>query len=115
MDMKLSIRTRDVELTDALREHIERRLEFAFDTFRDHVHEALVYLMDLNGPKGGVDKLAQITVRVSRVGELAVRETGTTMHAALNRAARRLKYRLSEALRAEETLSRESIRTAQAA
>jgi ribosome-associated translation inhibitor RaiA len=113
--MELSIRTRDVELTDALREQVARRLEFALDTFRDHVEYTLVYLMDLNGPKGGVDKLAQITVRVPRIGELAVRETGTTIPAALNRAARRLKYRLSEALRAEESLSRESIRTARAA
>jgi ribosome-associated translation inhibitor RaiA len=31
--MELSIRTRDVELTDALRDQITRRLEFAFDTF----------------------------------------------------------------------------------
>lgn len=113
--MELSIRTRNLELTDALREQIERRLDFALDRFRDHVQDALVYLMDLNGPKGGVDKLAQITVRVSRIGEMAVRETGTTTSAALNRAARRLKYRLAEALRAEETLSRESIRTAEAA
>ena len=113
--MELSIRTRNVELTDALREQIERRLEFAFDTFRDHVQDALVYLVDLNGPKGGVDKLAQITVRVSRIGDLAVRETGTTTSAALNRAVRRLKYRLGEALRAEEALSRDSIRTVQAA
>ncbi len=86
--MELSIRTRNIELTDPLREQIERRLEFAFDTFRDHVQDALVYLVDLNGPKGGVDKLAQITVRVSRIGDLAVRETGTTTSAALNRAVR---------------------------
>jgi ribosomal subunit interface protein len=113
--MQISIRTRDIELTDALRDQIERRLKFALDAFQDHVQDALVYLMDLNGPKGGVDKLAQITIRVPGVGELAVRETGTTMPAALNRATRRLKYRLSEALSAVETLSRESIRTAQAA
>ena len=109
--MELTIRTRDVELTDELREKITQRLEFALDTFSDHVDEALVYLMDLNGPKGGVDKLCQITVRARGVGELPVRETGTTLQAALNRAARRLKYRLSEALRETETISRESIRT----
>ena len=113
--MELSIRTRDLELTDALREHIERRIEFALDTFGDHVQDTLVYLMDLNGPKGGVDKLVQITVRVHRIGELAVRETGTTMPAALNRAVRRLKYRLAEALRAEDSVSRDSIRTVRAA
>lgn len=113
--MKLSIRTRDIELTDELREHVERRLERALDTFRDHVQDAHVYLMDLNGPKGGVDKLAQITVRVSRIGDVAVRDTGTTTSAALSRAARRLKYVLGEALRSEDTISRESIRTAEAA
>lgn len=113
--MELSIRTRNVELTDALRDKIERSVGRALDTFRAQAPEAFVYLMDLNGPKGGVDKLAQITVRVPRIGDLAVRETGTTMQAALNRAARRLKYRLAEALRAEDTLSRESIRTPHAA
>ena len=113
--MKLSIRTRDVELTDALREGITRRLEFALDTFDDHVEDAFVYLMDLNGLKGGVDKLCQITVRARGIGDLAVRDTGTTFPAALNRAARRVKYRLAEALRASDGTSRESIRTAQAA
>jgi hypothetical protein len=49
------------------------------------------------------------------IGEVAVRESGTTIQAALYRAARRLKYRLSEALRAEQTRTRESIRTAQTA
>ena len=113
--MELTIRTRDVELTEALRERITRRLEFALDTFEDHIEDAFVYMMDLNGPKGGVDKLCQITVRAGRIGDLAVRETGTTFQAALNRAARRLKYRISEALRAGESRSRKSIRTALAA
>ena len=113
--MELTIRTRDIELTEALRDHIVSRLKSALDSFRDHVQEAVVYLMDLNGPKGGVDKLAQITIRISKIGELAVRESGTTMPAAFNRAARRLKYRVADAVRAEETVSRESIRTTQAA
>jgi ribosome-associated translation inhibitor RaiA len=113
--MELFIRTRDIELTDEIREQITRRLEFAFDTFADSVENALVYLVDLNGPKGGVDKLCQITVQARGLGELAVRETGTTLNAALNRAARRLKYRLSEAFRERESRSRESIRTAKVA
>jgi ribosome-associated translation inhibitor RaiA len=45
--MELSIRMRDLELTDALREQITRHLEFALDTFEDHVEDALVYLIDL--------------------------------------------------------------------
>ena len=62
-----------------------------------------------------MDKLCQITVRVRGIGELPVRESATTLQAAINRAGRRLKYRLSEAIRANENVSRESVRTAQAA
>lgn len=113
--MELTIRTHDVELTDQLREHITRRLAFALDKFEDRVEEAFVYVMDLNGPKGGVDKLCQIAVRARGIGDLAVRETATTLQAATNRAVRRLKYRLSEALRAAGTHSRDSVRSVKAA
>jgi putative sigma-54 modulation protein len=80
-------------------ELITRRIQLALDTFGDCVKESWVYLMDLNGPKGGVDKLCQLGVHVRRVGDIVVRESGSTSPAALNRAARRLKYRVSEALR----------------
>lgn len=109
--MKLAIRTRNIELTDELRDRVSRRLQLSLDAFDDHIEDGFVYLMDLNGPKGGVDKLCQITVRARGVGELAIRETGTSLHVALNRAARRMKYRLSEALRASDATARDSIRT----
>ena len=82
--MELSIRTRDVELTDALREQITRRLEFAFDTFEDHIEDAFVYLIDLNGPKGGVDKLCQIIVRARGLGELPFVRPARRLPAAMN-------------------------------
>lgn len=113
--MELTIRTRNFELTDAIREHVTRRLELALDAFGQHVEDVHVYLADLNGPKGGVDKLAQISVKVRRDGEIAVRETGTTLYAAINRAIRRTKYRVAETIRAGEAPARESIRTAEAA
>ena len=113
--MKLTIRSRGIELTGAIRESIQRRLELALDTHQDAIEDVAVYLMDLNGPRGGVDKLCHLTIRARRAGEVTARETGTTFQVALNRAAHRLKYRLSEALRAAESTSRESIRTAQAA
>jgi putative sigma-54 modulation protein len=109
--MELSIRSRAVNLTDELRDLVSRRVQFALDTFADHLEGTLVYLIDLNGPKGGVDKLCQITVRVRGVGDVVVRETGSSVGAALNRASRRIKYRISEALRLAGRPSTESIRT----
>lgn len=109
--MQLSIRTRDVELNDEIRELVERRMQFALDAFQDRIESIGVYFMDLNGPKGGVDKICQVAVRVKGVGELVVLERGPRLAQTLNRAARRLKYRVSEAVRRAVRPSPESIRT----
>jgi hypothetical protein len=90
-------------------------MQLSLDTFGDRIEDAFVYLMDLNGPKGGVDKLCQITVQAHRIGDVVVRETGPTVVTALNRAARRAKYRVSEALRQADRPSTETIRTGEVA
>lgn len=113
--MELSIRTRDFELTRAFRAWVTRRLAFALANFQDHIEDTSVYLMDLNGPKGGVDKLCQVRVRARGIGDIAVRETGKTFDAVVNRVVRRLKYRLAEGIRSVNTPLRESVRAAQAA
>jgi ribosome-associated translation inhibitor RaiA len=111
--MELSIRSRGIDLSDELRDLVARRMQFALDTFEDRVDLTSVYLADLNGPKGGVDKLCQITLRTQGAGEIAVRDTGPSVETALNRAASRVKYRLAEALRqANRPSSTESIRKA---
>lgn len=113
--MELSIRTRDFELTRAFRAWVTRRLAFALAKFKDHIEDISVYLMDLNGPKGGVDKLCQVRVRARGIGYVTVRATGKTFDAVVNRAARRLKYRLAEGIRSVHTPLRKSVPTAQAA
>ena len=112
--MELSIRGRAVNVTDETRELVTRRIQLALDTFKDRMEAVSVYLIDLNGPKRGIDKLCQITVRVHGVGELVVVEQGLTLAAALNRASARMKYRISEAIRRAVRPTLESIRTAPA-
>jgi putative sigma-54 modulation protein len=109
--MQLSIRSRDVEIDDDIRDLVERRTRFALDAFKDRVESVAVYFMDLNGPKGGVDKICQMAVRVRGVGELIVLERGPRLTQTLNRAARRLKYRVSEGVRRAVRPASESIRT----
>lgn len=108
--MQISIRTRAIEVTDELRDLVTRRLELALDTFKGRIETASVYLTDMNGPRRGVDKLCQITVSVRGIGNLVVLERGLTVPGALSRAAGRVKYRVSEALRRTIRPSTESIR-----
>ena len=108
--MELSIRTHSIEITDSLRDLISRRLHFALDVFEDRIRHASVYLADINGPRGGVDKSCQLTASVRGIGDILVSADGATSEAALTRAARRLKYLVSEAIRQAQRPATESIR-----
>lgn len=90
--MQIEIRTRGIEMTNDIRQHIERRIRFALGRFGAEVDSVLVRLDDINGPRGGVDKRCHIVVVGSRIGALTVDERDADMIAvverALDRAAR---------------------------
>jgi ribosome-associated translation inhibitor RaiA len=94
--MKLSIRARDFEWTPEIRKQVERNIEFAVDRHKEQVSDISVYLADLNGPKGGVDKLCQITANLRGRGKpIAILEKGTDILPAVYRATRRLRNRIA--------------------
>ena len=97
--MELSIRTDSIELTDSLRDLVTRRIRLALDKFEGRIVDTFVDLMGLNSPKEDRNKLCLIRVRVHGLGEMVVRETASTEAAALDRAACRIKHRVSTALR----------------
>ena len=60
--MRLDIRSRNVALTSELRQHIDRRVGQALNRFEQHVGSVRIALTDVNGPKGGPDKVCRLTV-----------------------------------------------------
>jgi len=85
--MKIDIRGHRIELTEALRAHIERRLQFALGQFGARVTAVTVTVEDLNGPRGGVDKQCRITVVLVSTSHLRVEVLGTEITAAVDQAA----------------------------
>jgi ribosome-associated translation inhibitor RaiA len=88
--MTISIRVRDMEWTDELREKVERSIAFALDRYQTQVTDVAVYLTDLNGPKGGVDKLCQITAVLRRGKPVMILEQGSDVMPTVNTALNRL-------------------------
>jgi putative sigma-54 modulation protein len=60
--MQLEIRGRDVDITDRLRDHIERRLGFALGRFAQRIKRVLVCVGELNGPRGDIDKGCRLAI-----------------------------------------------------
>jgi putative sigma-54 modulation protein len=94
LPVTIDFRVRGIDFTDELREAVERIVVFAVDRYDTQVDKISVYLADLNGPKGGVDKLCQITARFSRGNPVQILERGSKILTTVNRAARRLGHRI---------------------
>jgi hypothetical protein len=92
--MEISVRTRDIVWNDDLQNQVRRSIEFAVDRHRTRIDRISVYLTDVNGPRGGVDKRCQLIADVRGANPVTILETGDDLMAMLNRAARRLGYRI---------------------
>ncbi len=87
--MRLDIHTHRFTLTDALRCHVQRRLNLALNSGDDQILRIVIRLSDINGPRGGADKRCQIQVVLANVPDVIIRETQADLYAAIDRATDR--------------------------
>ena len=87
--MQIEMQALDFTLTQALRSHLKRRLDFALSTRYDQIQRIQVRLSDINGPRGGADKCCQIHIVLPRQSDVVIQDTETDMYAAINRATER--------------------------
>ena len=96
--MRLDIRSRNVAVTSELRQHIDRRVGQALNRFEQHVGSVRIALTDVNGPKGGPDKVCRLTVVLASCDQVAVTEYGSNLFRIVDRVADRVKQRVSSVL-----------------
>ncbi len=92
--MKITVRTRDLDWNENLRTQVERSIEYAVDRYRGRIEGISLFLSDVNGPRGGVDKLCRMTAYVRGIRPVLISEAGDDLLAVLGRAARRLGFRI---------------------
>ena len=77
-------------MTDALAEHVRRRLGVVLTRHRDRVKRVGVRIGDENGPRGGVDKFCRIQVRLLDAPVAVIEDVGVDLYAAIDSAAERV-------------------------
>jgi ribosome-associated translation inhibitor RaiA len=85
--MQISIQAQGFRMTPALSEHVKRRLSFALSRSSEQIQRINVWLADVNGPRGGIDKCCRLEVRLPRQGSLMVEQFDSDMYAAISRSA----------------------------
>lgn len=97
--MRIHVLADGFELTDGIRAHAHKRLQYAIGWATEHVETAHLRLFDLNGPKGGEDKCCRIRIECRRgAGDLTIEETQPDLYVAIDRAADRARRNLSRHL-----------------
>ncbi len=97
--MNIQIRERNVDVTNVLRAHVERRLAFALSRFGDRVDRVLVRFSE-SGHGGGADKRCQINVGL-RPQVVRVEDIDLDLFAAVDHAANRVSRSVARALERE--------------
>ena len=87
--MQIHIQSQGFTLTEALREHAERRLRFGLTRGSDHIRRVEMRLSDINGPRGGADKRCSIVVALESLPEVVFEDIENDLYIAIDRAADR--------------------------
>jgi ribosomal subunit interface protein len=110
--VKIQIRERNVEISDDLRSHVERRLGFELARFGQRIARVIVRFSDTRG-SDGTDQRCQIHVGL-RSRSARIEETNADPFVALDRAAARLRRSVVRVLERErEWITSTGARTSQ--
>lgn len=96
--MHVHIRSRKFEVTDELNDFIADRFTRALDRFEGRVRDISVIIADVNGPKGGRDKLLRVRGLVSGCESVVITDFGSNLSLMIDNAAGRMKERVSSAI-----------------
>ncbi|MES2323631.1 MAG: HPF/RaiA family ribosome-associated protein [Pseudomonadota bacterium] len=87
--MRLTIQATGFQLTQALRTHTELRVGTALGWASEHIRQLHVFLSDINGPRGGVDKRCRLQVVMDSGREVIIEDLEADLYVAINRATDR--------------------------
>jgi len=87
--MEVEVQTRGLSAAPFLRRHARQRMLAALERFRFSVQAVSVRLGDINGPRGGADKLCRIVVRLKDSPRVVIEELGDDIFQVIDRVADR--------------------------
>ncbi len=104
--MNLQVYELNIQTSDALRSHVERRFHSALARILQRIRLVVVRFADLNGPRGGPDKRCDVQVQLVGGQTVRIRETDRCLYRAVDRAARRARRVVKDRLRRQRTTKR---------
>ncbi len=89
--MIIKLYSRGISPSGDLNKYAEAKIRLALGLFETRIRRAEIFLTDVNGPKGGEDKLCKIKVKVDGLSDILIHEKSSDIYDSINICTHRLK------------------------
>ena len=96
--MRVELHSKGLEVPTEVAGHLNTRLHFALSRFAHRVVTVRATLLDVNGPRGGIDKTCRVHVAGDRIDAVVVEVKDRSILAAIDRAADRAARAVARAI-----------------
>ena len=97
--MPTDIRTRGFDLTDAIRRHVEERMQWALRPCASRIIKITARLGDVNADHGGIDKRCSVVVALPQRRVATAQATRADLYAAVSDVAARIRRAVQRAVK----------------
>ncbi len=104
--MRIIIRHHGIDLTPSVRDMIEKTMDHALDRIDHDVLSVTVFLSDVNGPKGGIDKECRILLHLKQRGFCTIEDKDDSLPRMMERLADRVSHTVRRHLDKQHSLRR---------
>lgn len=108
--MNITTRAQGFELSAPIDAFVRSELELALSRFSEGVVSVDVFLKDINGPKGGIDKQATIRAQLRNRKVVAMETTHADLYAAVKTSIKRSKRAVRRSLKKSSRIGKTRLR-----
>ncbi|MDJ0652585.1 MAG: HPF/RaiA family ribosome-associated protein [Xanthomonadales bacterium] len=109
--MNITLQSQSFSITEGIRSHVFDRFRDACGRFSSRLRSIEVYMKDINGPKGGIDKVVVARVRLVSGEQTLVQTSHEDLYAAISKSARCSRRAIKKELRKRREVLRRSPRS----
>lgn len=108
--MNITTRAQDFQMSAAIDQFARDQARAALQRFSEDIIAVDVFMKDVNGPKGGVDKQALIRVRLRNRQVIALETEHDNLYAAIKKGLKRTKRTVRRHLRKSQRIQKQRMR-----
>ncbi len=108
--MKIYLQTQGFELTSAIDKHVRKQIGRDLRGSQNNIVAVDVFLSDINGPKGGIDKKASVSVQMTSRLSVRFEATHEDMYRAVTAASHKAKRSVKSTLRKNNRIEKRELR-----